>query len=249
MSKLVWSYGGGTQSAAIGVLILQGKLPRPDIIVMADTSREVTETWQYLSNVVQPAFDAAGMIVHVASHDYSTVDLQAQNGDVLIPVFTKGASIGKLPTFCSDKWKKMVVRRWLKDNGVKDCDVWLGMSTDEVERMKPSGLQWYRHVYPLIEILPTSRHQCVSIVERHGWPTPPKSRCWMCPNMGPQAWRQLRDQWPDDFAKAVALEQEIHLIDPDMYLHKLAIPLTEAVERSDMQSDLFDGCDSGYCFT
>ena len=32
---IVWSYGGGVQSAAIAVLVVQGKLPRPERIVMA----------------------------------------------------------------------------------------------------------------------------------------------------------------------------------------------------------------------
>jgi hypothetical protein len=34
---VVWSYGGGKQSVAIAALIVQGKLPKPDLIVMADT--------------------------------------------------------------------------------------------------------------------------------------------------------------------------------------------------------------------
>ena len=47
----VWSYGGGTQTAAIAVLILQGRLPKPDIAVMADTGREIASTWDYLRNL------------------------------------------------------------------------------------------------------------------------------------------------------------------------------------------------------
>lgn len=35
--SLVWSYGGGVQSAAIAVLVLRGELPRPERVVMADT--------------------------------------------------------------------------------------------------------------------------------------------------------------------------------------------------------------------
>jgi hypothetical protein len=39
---VVWSYGGGTQSAAIAVLVLRGESPRPELVVMADTGREVS---------------------------------------------------------------------------------------------------------------------------------------------------------------------------------------------------------------
>ena len=48
---------------------------------------------------------------------------------------------------------------------------------------------------------------------------------------------------------AVELENVVRAEDRDVYFHTLAIPLAEAVEQTEMQSDMFDGCDSGYCFT
>lgn len=50
----LWSYGGGTQSAAIAALIVAGRLPRPDAVVIADTERERSTTWRYLEEVVAP---------------------------------------------------------------------------------------------------------------------------------------------------------------------------------------------------
>jgi len=247
---IVWSYGGGTQSAAIAVMILKGELPKPDIVCMADTSREVSETWDYLRNVVQPSLDKIGLEVNVIPHSYSYWDYIKSDGYILMPMFTrKNTSIGKFPTYCSYEWKKHPVRRWLREQGVEKCDLWLGISTDEMERMKISDVNWQNYVYPLIEIKPTSRHQCISIVENYGWSTPPKSRCWMCPNMSPYSFKQLRDKYPDDFNKAVELEKEIQLLDPLVFIHPLAIPLEDAVKQSDMQSDMFDGCDSGFCWT
>lgn len=43
----VWSCGGGVQSVAIGALIVGGKLPMPDVAVIADTGRETGRTWAY----------------------------------------------------------------------------------------------------------------------------------------------------------------------------------------------------------
>lgn len=243
---IVWSYGGGTQSVAMAVMILKGLLPRPDVIVMADTGREKQETWDYLSSVVRPA----GFDVQIAPHSLATVDLYGTNGDLLIPAFTRqNGSVGKMPTFCSNEWKARVIQRWLRQQNINDCDVWLGMSTDEMERMKYSGLNWYRHVYPLVEIVPTSRHQCYSLVVNHGWPPPPKSSCWHCPNRSPFGWREMRDNSPADFQKAVNLEIDMQQKDPNVYLHELGKPLSEAVNESSRQSDMFDGCDSGYCET
>ena len=249
-TMIVWSYGGGTQSAAIAVMILKGELPKPDIVCMADTSREVSETWDYLRNVVQPSLDKIGLEVNVIPHSYSYWDITGGNGDILLPVFTrKHGTVGKMPTYCSNEWKRLPVRRWLRENGVKQCDLWIGISTDEMERMKINELKWQNYVYPLIEIKPTSRHQCVSVVESYGWPTPPKSRCYMCPNMSPFSFKQLRDNYPEDFNNSVYLERAIQKIDPLIFFHPLAIPLEEAVKQSDMQSDMFDGCDSGFCWT
>ena len=243
---IAWSYGGGTQSAAIAVLIKKGILPWPDVIVMADTGYEVSETWEYLENVIRPS----GLGVQIASHSLSTVDLYGLNGDLLIPAFTRlNGRVGKMPTFCSNEWKQRVIQRWLRQNGYNDVDVWLGMSTDEQERMKASGLSWYRHVYPLVEIIPMNRNQCISLVTGYGWPKPPKSRCKMCPNMSAYSWRELSSNYPDDFRDAVDLESEIRETDKDVYLHELGVPLEEAVKQSARQSDMFDGCDSGYCWT
>ena len=47
----ILSYGGGVQSVAMIVLCLQEKLPLPDKIIFADTSREKTSTFEYLNNL------------------------------------------------------------------------------------------------------------------------------------------------------------------------------------------------------
>ncbi len=243
---LVWSYGGGTQSAAIAALIKTGELPMPDLIVMADTGREVSETWEYLEKVIRPA----GFDVQVIPHSYSYLDIvKSGSNDILIPAYTRRSGrVGKLPTFCSYEWKRRPIMRWLKEHGVNDCDVWLGISIDEAERMRQSDVKWFRHVYPLIELRPTTRAQCMAIVEKMGWAKPPKTRCWMCPNMSKVEWRDLKTRYPEDFNKAVKLEEELHAIDPDIYLHSLAVPLNEALEIQSTQPDLFDSCDSGFCF-
>jgi len=246
---ITMSYGGGKQTVALVCLILKGKLPMPDIFVFADTGREVVTTFEYLAKHVQPALSEFGRKVEIVGHEYSSIDLFSSGGDMLLPAFTRqNNTIGKMPTFCSNEWKQRPIRRWLKERDITDTDVWLGISLDEAERMKSSGLKWYRHVYPLIELAPMNRQGCVNVIQSHGWPVPDKSRCWMCPNQSPQAWKDLKRNQPDDFDKAVKLEDEIRTKDEHMYFHSLAVPLKNAVDQSEMQSDMFDGCDSGYCF-
>ena len=247
--SIVMSYGGGKQTVAMVTLVLEGKLQKPDVIVMADTGREVQTTFEYLNSIVQPALKAIGLQVEIAGHEYSHHDLY-KSGDLLLPTFTRqSGSVGKMPTFCSDEWKQRVIRRWLRERGVNDTDVWLGISLDEAERMKSSGLNWYRHVYPLIEITPMHRSQCVTQIQKFGWEVPNKSRCYMCPNQSALAWKDLKRRNDGDFEKAAQLENEVRQKDQHVYFHPLAIPLEQAVEQSELQTDMFDGCDSGYCFT
>jgi len=148
----VWSYGGGVQSCAIAALLVQDRIPKPDIAVIADTGMEQSTTWSYLADVVQPAMTKIGVTVHIVkAADFATVGTfgGAEGKSLLIPAFTnRSGSIGKLPGYCSNEWKARVIDRWLSKRGVKKGVKWLGFSTDELERMKPDTKKW-AHRYPL----------------------------------------------------------------------------------------------------
>ncbi|MHC1730453.1 MAG: hypothetical protein AB9888_00245 [Bacteroidales bacterium] len=246
---IVWSYGGGTQSAAIAVMILKGELPRPDYAIMADTTYEMTETWDYLNTVVQPALNLIGLEIVIVPHSYSMYDLY-QNDYLVIPSYTtQNGKVGKKPTHCSGFWKMKAIRKWLREQGVKACETWIGISVDEAERMKPSDVQWNTNVYPLIDMKSANRSQCYQIIKDFGWPKPPKSHCWMCPNMGLSGWQYLRKEYPQDFQKAIDFENRIREKNPHEWLHRYAKPIEQAVLLPDQQLELFDGCDSGYCWT
>jgi hypothetical protein len=218
---------------------VQGRISRPDLIVIADTGREVASTWETLAKMRERGFD-----IHVAPHTLSRVDLYALNGDLLIPAYTRPA--GRLGGFCSNEWKQRVVRRWLRAQGVKACDLYMGISMDEAHRMKPSGLQWMRHVYPLLD-LGVTRAQCIEAIRAVGWGVPPKSRCFMCPHQSPSEWAELP---ASEKARAVELEAAIQRKDSNVYLNNSRLPLPEALTNLSGQELPVDGCDSGgYCWT
>lgn len=237
------------QSAAIAALIVQGKL-RPDLACIIDTEREQSTTWTYMDCVIAPALASVGVTLHrVRKSEYEPKDLYGgtDNKVLLLPVFTtKNGDVGKKPTFCSSYWKREVVKRWANSHGVKAVDTWLGISVDEMQRVqKDNGGKWKTR-YPLIE-MGMNRGDCIALVRRMGWPDPPRSSCYMCPNHTAQEWRDIRDNKPLDWQKAIMLEREIRRSDPHAFFHHDCVPLDQA-DLDERNGILFSHCDSGMCF-
>lgn len=241
---------------AIAALIIQGKLPKPDIAVIADTEREKRTTWEYLDSVINPNLKAIGLeVVRIKKSDFMTEDdpdvlTNWGSPGVTIPVFKKneGGPEGRNPGLCSDRWKRRIVQRYVRSRGVEKCYVWLGMSTDEMRRVRVSDIAWYQNRYPLIFDFPMRRGECIRLVtDEMGWPEPPQSSCWMCPNHDDKHWLHLKTNQPDEFQKAVEFELEMQKHRADFYLHRSCIPLDQVIFETG-QVNLF-GCDTGYCFT
>lgn len=247
---IVWSYGGGVQTAAIAVLIGRGQVPTPDLTVMADTGREASETWEYLHHVMQPYLTHHGVTVEIVPHTVATVDLYGgeDGNSLLIPAYTQ---TGRLEGFCSNEWKRRPVRRYLRQRGVTDCTMWLGFSTDELRRMHQSDVGWIHNEFPLIEQR-LSRVQCVRLVESEGLGTPPRSSCWMCPHRQREEWRRLRDGSPADWEQACTLDDQVRARDTQggVYVSNQRVPLREMNldPLPEPQLELF-ACESGYCWT
>jgi hypothetical protein len=242
----VLSYGGGLQTVGMVLLVGRGVLPRPDRIVMADTGREVRSTFDYLDRYVRPYLAEHGLAVEVASHQRATVDLYAANGDLLLPAFT---ATGKLPTFCSVEWKQRVVERHLRGSGVTGATSWIGFSFDERRRIKGDGGGPWRRSYPLVDLMVT-RPDLEALIGRQGWPLPPKSRCWMCPHQTNAEWRELRDTAPEEFALAVAVDEEVRAADERgaVYLHGSRRPLAEADLDAPDRREPVRQCGLGTCW-
>lgn len=248
--KIIWSYGGGTQSIAMAVLIAQGRLPKPDRIVIADTGYEFRATWDYTEQYVQPMLASAGLRVEVAPHSLSKVDLYSHKGELLIPAYD-AQSGSKLPTFCSSEWKTLVVRRYIggyeanKDGVV----MWIGMSLDEMGRLKASRLDWCRNHWPLCFDVKMTRAECRDLVLRAGLPLPIKSRCKMCPHQQDDEWLEVANE-PEEWAEAVRIDEQIYA-SHGVRLHRSLLPLAEVTltpRGKDTADPLFD-CQSGFCWT
>ncbi|MEN9373026.1 MAG: hypothetical protein RIR79_578 [Pseudomonadota bacterium] len=251
MTTTIWSCGGGVQSTAIAALICSGKLPKPDLSLIVDTTRERSTTWDYLERWTIPALQAVGVrLERVSAADFASTDLfEGEANRLLIPAYTLGTSDtgGKLMNQCSTRWKRYVAQRWARSVGVKDAQVWMGISTDELRRVRVSHEKWWQHAYPLVD-LRVNRADCFGMVRSMGWAEPPKSSCWMCPHMRDAEWRDMRLSVPSDFQKAVALEIQMQKTMPRAFLHRSMRSISSlSFDSSTLPLDL-GGCDSGMCF-
>jgi hypothetical protein len=125
--------------------------------------------------------------------------------------------IGMIRRQCTKDYKIVPIRRKVRElvgltrrrsPAHAVVEQWIGISLDQVIRMKPSFEAWQVNRWPLIEQR-MSRHDCLRWLARHNYPIPPKSSCIGCPFHSDAMWRQIRDGDPDAWAEAVAVDHAI----------------------------------------
>jgi hypothetical protein len=137
--------------------------------------------------------------------------------------------------------------RHLKSLGLKKWTTWLGFTTDEIERVKPSGVAYSENAFPLIEAN-LRRSDAEAILNRAGLPIA-KSSCVFCPLHSKAMWRSVAEN-PAEMARAVSVDDAIRNREPgcQTFVHRARKPLGECIDLT--QPSLFgEDCDSGYCGT
>jgi len=246
---VVFNYGGGRQTVAMCVMIAKGVLPKPDIIVIADTGRENPSTWEYLETHMRPLMQEHGLDIHIAPHTLATVDLRAHNGDLLLPVYT---ATGKFKAYCSGEWKRSVVDRYLRSIGINGGTKWLGLAFDETRRWSRlhnrQDKKWLTRC-PLVDLM-LNTQTCLEIIKAAGLPTPHHSSCWMCPHKRNSEWRHIRDNYPTEWQQAIEIDETVRLADRDngVFLHHSRVPLAAAAIDEDESVKVIEQCTLGVCF-
>lgn len=225
----VWSCGAGVDSTAIAVAICQGMLPKPDLALMVDAGYEMSATWDHVRKTLIPRLAEVGVTLNIIpSAKYVKVQL-FDGARCVLPLFQRTATgeVRKFSTRCSGTWKMRVSRRWLREQGVRRAENWVGIAADETRRARgKSGVKWIKIRYPLIE-LGWDRERCVYEIGRAGWPVPARTSCIMCPLHRDAEWARLKRDCPDDWNRAVAIECEIRAKDPTLYLRRACVELKE----------------------
>lgn len=263
----VLSLGAGVQSTTMALMAARGEIgPMPDCAIFADTGAEPRAVYRHLDWLeAQLPFP----IHRVSAGNLRDEIVGAMKGsnrmDARPPFFTNGE--GMLRRQCTQDYKILpIVKKVRELLGLKKgqrgprtpvAEQWLGISTDEAIRMKPSRLAYIQHRWPLIE-QGINRQKCLQWCAERQYPRPPKSACTFCPYHSNAQWRDLRDNDPEAWAEAVMIDETIRPgmpgprrpADAAWYVHRSMKPLTEVDLRTDAeigQGDLFGNECEGMC--
>lgn len=263
----VISLGAGVQSTTLALMAAHGEVgPMPDCAIFADTGWEPTPVYEHLDWL------SSGNVLPFPVHrvrrqgaDLGTIALEIAEGkrplrgNLLPPLYTSNPT-GMLPKQCSKEFKTRVIARTIRDligmaprQRVKDVVVeqWMGISSDEISRMKEAEQAWIRNRWPLIERRMRREH-CIRWLRAHDYPIPPKSACIFCPFTDNERWKDVL-RHPVDGPKVLAFDKAMRGVVPkgEAFLHRQfkpldAVDLSTSAERGQFEFGFLSECE-GSC--
>jgi len=257
MSLHIISFGAGVQSTALILLALHGDI-KADCAVFADTGWEPRAVYDHLERMKSFA-TSHGFPIHTVSKGYSIRDLALNqtptSGRPPLYIVGEDGKNGMIRRQCTQTFKiepiRARIRYLLKETGNRHATQLLGISTDEVQRVRHSNVKYIKNAYPLID-LGMSRADCVAYLSEHGIEAP-RSACIGCPFHSDNEWRRLRDESPDEWRDAAEWEWQLQQnglgLRGTPYLHRQRVPLyqVDLSTREDHGQMTFDDECAGVC--
>lgn len=262
----VLSMGWGVQTWTLAAMMALDEHPRADFLVFADTQHEGRGTYEFARKWTPWLGERGLTVITIESKRTEVVREYRSTTGVQIPAYTVSANgeQGQVRRQCTHDWKVTPIRRWIRGELTYRCmkalpgavECWQGISWDEALRMRTSDVQYITNVYPLVDLRMT-RKDCITWLETHKLPVPPKSACTFCPFHSVAAWKELKRLGGTDWQEAVEIDMAIrerrakeHGL---LYVHPARVPLPQAVAIPEdvgayqVRMDL--GCEGGYCMT
>jgi len=260
----VLNLGAGVQSSALALMAAKGEIgPMPDFAVFADTQAEPTNVYAWLEwlekqlpfpviKVTAGSLTDEILKIRVKEKSvYSDKPMTYLRSNIPVYGLTPSGEVrAALGRACTRDFKvtpiiKEIRKRCEITHGQKEVTVtqWLGISYDEMQRMKLPNNAWTQHRWPLVEKRMTRSH-CKEWMARNGYPEPPRSACYYCPFHDNEEWRRLKTEDPVHFQKAVEFDKTYRRLQNEnpgglrieVYLHKSCKPLDE-VDFTDKNKD------------
>lgn len=262
------SFGAGVQSSTLLRMAIAGEIEPIKHAIFADTGWEPQGVYEHM-NKMRTLAESAGIEFHIVS-----------NGNILSDMFDEDAHFGGMPVHvvnesgnaamgrrsCTSEYKiQPLVRKQRELAGLKPgqrCSEHritslIGISLDEVQRMKDPLFSWIKNEYPLIDRR-MSRHDCLLYHHRLELERPPRSACIGCPYHSDREWRHIRDNDPEAWQEAIRVDEAIRthpvtykrMFQGRAYLHPKRIPLKDvdlSTEEDRGQLSMFGNECEGMC--
>ncbi|MER5715760.1 hypothetical protein [Streptomyces sp. NPDC002132] len=211
------------------MLAAEGRLPKLDAAVFADTGWEPAAVYEHLDRLEREVAQPAGIPIHrVSAGNIRNDALDPAHRFASMPLFIKNPDGGDGMTRrqCTAEYKLKPIKKKVRQ--MLGCphpvpvprglyvEQWIGISRDEFGRAKDSGIQYLKSHHPLLYLDGAAdgregwtREDCLRYLRANGWASTPKSACIGCPFHGNRQWRALRDEHPDEWADAVDFDHAI----------------------------------------
>ena len=269
------SLGVGIQSSALLLMALNGKFDWfPDCAIFADTYSEADHVYKYL-NYLETIVGKRFPIYRVSAGNLEkdVIDAVENNNRVGNPPFhvinrdtlpgLKPDKGGILWRACTSDYKIVPIRKKMRElyltSGREKIIQHIGISLDEMERMKDSRVKYIVNSYPLIDSGLT-RHDCKIWLTRNYYNVPGKSACHFCPYRSNRSWAEMKREDPGTFERACSFDDSLRssgkrlpMVTGEVYLHSSYKPLREVDFRNaedhgqySLFPDLIQECD-GLC--
>ncbi len=237
----ILSLGAGVQSTVMALMAARGEItPMPDAAIFADTGWEPKAVYEHLWWLCS----VLPFPVHVVSKGNIQTDLIASMSSAKkfasIPYFTADGGMGRRQ--CTKEYKLYPIRDkakellgWPPGKRIPKGTIrmWIGISTDEATRVKPSSVGYIENIWPLIDA-GMSRHSCLEwFSERYPARVLAKSACIGCPYHNDALWRDMKLNDPESFADAVETDAGMRQgMRQAEYMHRSLKPLGEVDFRN-----------------
>lgn len=273
----VLSLGAGVQSTTLALMAARGEIEAPDCAIFADTQSEPGAVYRHLEwlESVLP-FPVHRVTAGSLFDEMVAASVGVANAHARPPLFVRNAKTGATGFTrrqCTQDYKlEPIVAKVRELIGLEKgqsirhflhlrpgeptpalVEQWIGISTDEITRLKRSRLPYIHNRHPLIEVR-RSRRACLTWLEERQYPRPPKSACTFCPFHTNEMWRDIRATDPAAWAQALEVDDGLRLktrakgLRSEAYLHRSLQPLRSApIEEPDVAGfDFANECE-GMC--
>jgi len=239
------SLGAGVQSSTMALMAAAGEItPMPEFAVFSDTGDEPVAVYNWLRILTE----MLPFPVHIATNSLGKLsDNLILSDHSQIPAFMSG-TIGKRQ--CTEHWKLRPIRKTIRGIvGNTPAIQWIGISTDEISRVKDSNVQWLKNRHPLIE-LRMSRQDCLQWLQARNISGVPKSACTYCPYHSDAQWRGFKQANGKEWAQIQSVDKLLNA--RGEFLHSSCKPLSEvdfSNEEERGQLNMFNNECEGMCNT